>query len=56
MTYMYTRKYEYRVIHPRIPDDLHRRLVEYAERTHRSLTKAVEHLLEAGLAAEGDGA
>lgn len=39
-------------MHPRLPVDLHRRVTEYAERTHRNLSNAIVHLLEAGLRAE----
>lgn len=30
-----------KVIHPRLPDDLHEWLTEYARQTHRSLNSAV---------------
>lgn len=43
---------QYQTVHPRLPVDLHRRIGEYAERTHRNLSNAIVHLLEVGLRTE----
>ena len=44
-----------KVIHPRIPDDLHAALVEFADRTNRSLNGAVVQLLSEALDARARG-
>jgi hypothetical protein len=45
-----------KVLHVRIPEELHARLTEYAQRTRRSITAATTVLLEQALDAEGAGA
>ncbi|MBL8926307.1 MAG: hypothetical protein JNM77_08710 [Pseudonocardia sp.] len=44
-----TTKRDGRVIHPRLPDELHARLAAFASRTHRSLNGATVALLERAL-------
>lgn len=41
-----------RVIHPRLPDDLHAELAEYATAHDRTVNNAVVYLLRRGLEAE----
>ena len=41
-----------KVIHPRIPADIHTQVSAYAARTHRTFNGAVVALLEIALAAE----
>jgi len=41
-----------KVIHPRLPDDLHAELSEYASAHDRSVNNAVVYLLRRGLEAE----
>lgn len=43
-------KPETRMIHPRIPVDLHRRVTDYAHTTHRTTNGAIVALLEQALA------
>lgn len=40
------------LIHPRLDVHIHRALVDYANRTHRSMTGAINHILEQYLLAE----
>jgi hypothetical protein len=44
-----------KVLHVRIPEELHARLAEYAQRTRRSMTSATTILLEQALDAEEAG-
>lgn len=41
-----------KVIHPRLPDDLHAEVAAYAQANDRSLQNAVVHLLRRGLQSE----
>lgn len=43
-----------KVLHVRLPEELHVRLAEYARRTRRSMTSATIVLLEQALAREGE--
>lgn len=43
-----------KVIHPRLPDDLHAEIQAYASRTERSVNNAVVYLLRLGLEAESE--
>ncbi|QJY51240.1 hypothetical protein [Pseudonocardia broussonetiae] len=47
-----TPKREGKVIHPRLPDDLHAELTTYAKANDRSVQNAVIHLLRRALDAE----
>lgn len=47
-----TPKREGKVIHPRLPDDLHAEVATYAKANERSLQNAVIFLLRRGLEAE----
>lgn len=47
-----TPKREGKVIHPRLPEDLHAELAAYAKANDRSLQNAVIFLLRRGLEAE----
>ena len=44
-----------KVIHPRLPDDLHTAVMAYAEASERSLNNAVVYLVRRGLEAEAQG-
>lgn len=48
-------KREGKVIHPRLPDDLHAEVEAYAKANDRSMANAVVFLLRRGLEAERGG-
>lgn len=48
-----TTKREGKVIHPRLPDDLHASVSAYAAANDRTMANAVIYLLRRGLEAEG---
>lgn len=41
-----------KLVHPRLPDELHAQVKAYADEHHRSITNAVIYLIERGLQAE----
>lgn len=49
------REREGRVIHPRLPDELHAELTAYAKANTRSVQNAVVHLLRLALQSESAG-
>lgn len=44
-----------KLVKARLLPELHAELTAYAERTHRSMSSAAEHLIAVGLRAEGSG-